>query len=243
MKSYRADLHVHTVLSPCAAVEMIPPLIVDTALESGIQLIAICDHNTTANAAAVMQAARGTQLTVLPGMELQTREEVHLLCLFDNLEALNAWQQFVNERLPDIPNNTELFGEQFVVDSEGDFVRREERLLLNSVDITLEHAAEQVYALGGLPIPAHVNRRAYGLLEILGLLPPGFEVLEISRHITAGAARQKYPQLGSLPLMQNGDAHLLDGFLGSTVFEIETPSIHELRLAIGSKDGRRMFLV
>ena len=123
MRTHVAELHVHTVLSPCAEVEMIPPFIVRTAVERGIHLIAVTDHNASANVAAVQQAAHGTNLTVLPGMELQTREEVHLLCLFDTLEQLAAWQATVDANLPDLENNIDYFGEQFVVDHTGDFIR------------------------------------------------------------------------------------------------------------------------
>jgi len=240
MQTYRAELHVHTLLSPCAAVEMIPPLIVEEALLRGIQLLAITDHNASANAQAVIQAAHGSGLHVLPGMELQTREEVHLLCLFDTLEQLAAWQARVDALLPNLSNNIEYFGEQFVVDAEGEFIRREERLLLNSVDIELENAAAEVTRLGGLAIPAHVNRKANGLIEILGLVPPGFEALEISRHITPQAARQKYPQIRAYPLLQSGDVHMLDGFLGTTEFELAAPSIAEIRMAIGALNNRKM---
>jgi len=240
MQTYRAELHVHTLLSPCAAVEMIPPLIVEEALLRGIQLLAITDHNASANAQAVIQAAHGSGLHVLPGMELQTREEVHLLCLFDTLEQLAAWQARVDALLPNLSNNIEFFGEQFVVDAEGEFIRREERLLLNSVDIELENAAAEVTRLGGLAIPAHVNRKANGLIEILGLVPPGFEALEISRHITPQAARQKYPQIRAYPLLQSGDVHMLDGFLGTTEFELAAPSIAEIRMAIGALNNRKM---
>jgi predicted metal-dependent phosphoesterase TrpH len=240
MRSYRADLHVHTVLSPCAGVEMIPPLIVEQAISQGIELLAITDHNASANAGAVMQAALGTGLIVLPGMELQTREEVHLLCLFDTLEQLAAWQSLVDGLLPDVPNRAEFFGEQFVVDATGEFIRREERLLLNSVNIDLEDAASQVRALGGLAIPAHINRKANGLMEMLGLLPPGFEALEISRHITAAGAREKYPQIGDVALMQNGDVHHLDDFLGVMEFELAQPAIAEIRLALAGRDQRKM---
>jgi PHP family Zn ribbon phosphoesterase len=240
MNTYRAELHVHTVLSPCAGVEMIPPLIVQEALEHGIRLMAITDHNASANAGAVIEAAKGTEVIVLPGMELQTKEEVHLLCLFDTLEQLAEWQKTVDRLLPDVPNTVEFFGEQFVVDASGEFIRREERLLLNSVDIELEHAAQQVTALGGLAIPAHVDRKANGLIEILGLIPPGFEALEISRHISPEAALQKFPQLRGYPLFQSGDVHFLDSFLGSTEIEIKEPTISEIRLAIGGLDGRKL---
>ncbi len=236
MRTYRSDLHVHTVLSPCAAVEMIPPLIVQAAVDCGIQLMAVTDHNASANAAAVIQAAAGTGLIVLPGMELQTREEVHMLCLFDNLPALQKLQEIVDSYLPAVQNDVELFGEQFVVDVEGEFIRREERLLLNSVDISLEHAARQVQELGGLAIPAHINRKAYGLIAQLGLIPDGLDALEISRHIQPAAARSTYPQIGSAVLIQNGDVHMLDGFLGSTYLEIEAPTIPAIRQAILAKN-------
>jgi 3',5'-nucleoside bisphosphate phosphatase len=242
MHYFRADLHVHTVLSPCAGIEMIPPLIVQTALENKINLIAITDHNATANANAVMEAAKGMELVVLPGMELQTKEEVHLLCLFDTLEQAAIWQKTVDAHLPAIPNNIEYFGEQFIVDASGDFLRREERLLLNSTSLGLAEAAKLVQSLGGLPIPAHVDRKANGLIEILGLIPPGFEALEISRHITPAAARQKYPQIGRTPLIQSGDVHHLDGFLGAVELEVEAPTISEIHLALQNQAGRKTSL-
>lgn len=240
MKTWRAELHVHTVLSPCAGVEMIPPLIVSEALELGIHLIAITDHNASTNIAAVMQAAAGTDLIVLPGMELQTREEVHLLCLFDTLEQIQSWQIEVDRLLPEVPNNIEFFGEQFVVDARGEFLRREERLLINSAAISLDQAAAQVRELGGLAIPAHVDRKANGLFSLLGLVPPGFDTLEISRHVTPAGLVEKFPQAKGYPLLQSGDVHLLDGFLGSAYLQAQKPSIAEIALAIQGRNGRSL---
>jgi 3',5'-nucleoside bisphosphate phosphatase len=242
MQTYRAELHVHTVLSPCASVEMIPPLIVQAAIECGIRLIAITDHNTSANVAAVMKAADQSGLVVLPGMELQTREEVHLLCLFDNLEKLLAWQVIVDQYLPDIQNNSEYFGEQFIVDETGDFLGIEPRLLISSVQLTLEQAIQQVHALGGLAIPAHIDRKAFGLIENLGMIPTDLpmDALEISRHMTADLALKKYPQAADFPLLQSGDVHHLEDFLGSSYFSIEAPTLTEIQLAFHQAMGRKM---
>jgi hypothetical protein len=242
MKKFRADLHVHTVLSPCAEVEMIPPLIVREALERDIHLIAITDHNATGNIRAVMEAARGTDLTVLPGMELQTREEVHLLCLFETLEQAETWQKVVDSILPDRSNNPEFFGEQFIVDASGDFVRREERLLIVSAEIGLDEASAQVHALGGFPIPAHVDRKAFSLIANLGLVPPGFEVLEISRHLKPDEAAIRYPQIRGYPLIQSGDVHRLEEFLGACEFHLEAPTLKEIRMALKKEAGRRLFM-
>jgi PHP family Zn ribbon phosphoesterase len=242
MKTFIAELHVHTVLSPCAEVEMIPPFIVQEALDHGINLIAITDHNATANVCAVQKAAAGTGLTVLAGMELQTREEVHLLCLFDTAQEAEAWQATVDVYLPDLPNKPDFFGEQYVVDENGDFVRNETRLLLTSANLSLHEAVEGVRALGGLCIPAHVNRKAYSLLENLGLVPTDvpFDALEISRHLSLEQAPVMYPQLKGYPLIQSGDVHRLDEFLGKNVFKVETPSIHELKLALTHQEGRAL---
>jgi 3',5'-nucleoside bisphosphate phosphatase len=240
MKTYRAELHSHTVLSPCAEVEMIPPLIVPAALEKGINLLAVTDHNASANVIAVQQAAREAGMVVLPGMEVQTREEVHLLCLFDTLEQLEAWQQVVDDHLPDLENDIEHFGEQFVVDAEGDFVRRELRLLLTSTDLTLEEAIRAVNAIDGLAIPAHVDRKANGLLALLGFVPTQVtvEALELSRHISIDVAPLRYPQIRGYPLVQDGDAHRLNEFLGVNEFVIESPTITELKMALRHQHGR-----
>lgn len=240
LKKYLAELHVHTVLSPCAEVEMIPPLIVEESLNRGIHLIAITDHNASANAAAVQKAAEGTQLVVLPGMEVQTREEVHALCLFDTLNQLASWQQQVDAHLPPLENRPDFFGEQFVVDETGDFIRRETRLLLTSVNLSLQEVFKRVTELGGLLIPAHVDRKAFGLIANLGLVPTDIrlEALEISRFLPAGQAAAKFPQIAGYPLIQSGDVHRLEEYLGVNELAIEAPTIEEIRLALKNCAGR-----
>lgn len=219
---------------------MIPPLIIRETQERGINLIAITDHNATANIVAVQKAAEGTGLVVLPGMELQTREEVHALCLFDSLEQVDQWQQIVDGLLPPIENQPDHFGEQFVVDETGDFIRREPRLLITSANISIDDALARVTALGGLLIPAHIDRRAFGLIAMLGFIPFDLplEALELSRHITPEEAMRKFPQCASYPLLLGGDAHRLDEFIGANRFELSAPTIAEIRLALHQQDGR-----
>jgi PHP family Zn ribbon phosphoesterase len=245
MKPYLAELHVHTVLSPCAEVEMIPPLIISEALERGIQLIAITDHNASANVQAVQKAAIQTGLTVLPGMEVQTQEEVHVLCLFDSLEQLAAWQALVDPHLPPLENDPEFFGEQFVVDDTGDFIRREERLLITSIDLSIEEVFFEVARLGGLAIPAHVDRKAFGLIANLGFVPPELpvEALEISRRLSPEQARLALPQVRNYPLIRSGDAHRLDEILGANQFYLESPCVSEIRKALRNEKGRSLKLV
>jgi len=227
---------------------MIPPLIVQEALERGINLIAITDHNASANVAAVQKAAElnnagaGANLVVLPGMELQSREEVHILCLFDNLDQLESLQTEVDKELPHLENDIEHFGEQFVVDETGEFIRRETRLLITSVDLSFEQVIRKVSLLGGLAVPAHVDRKAYGLIENLGFVPKDIEVeaLEISRRWPLEIARLKFPQIRGYPIIQGGDVHRLEEFLGVNEIHVEAATIAEIRLAIQNAEGRSL---
>ena len=219
---------------------MIPPLIVQRALEKHIDLIAITDHNTSANVAAVQKAAHGTGLTVLPGMEVQSREEVHLLTLFEMLQELEAWQKEVDASLPELLNEPDFFGEQFVVDETGEFVRNEPRLLLTSTGFSIEEIFERVKALGGIVIPAHVERFSFGLFPTLGLISETWNLiaLEISRQITPQKALEMFPATRNYPLIQSGDVHRLDDFLGTTVFTLASATLLEIRLAFNKIDGR-----
>ena len=223
---------------------MIPPLIVQKALELQIDIIAITDHNASANVSAVQKAAQGTTLKVLPGMEVQSREDVHLLCLFEKLKDLEIWQLAVDESMPDTPNHAEFFGEQYIVAEQGEYIRTEPRLLLTSTRFSIDEIFERVNALGGLVIPAHVERTTYGLFPTLGLLSDQWPILgfEISRHTTPEQARMNFPSIGSYPLIQNGDVHRLDEFIGSTIFMIEEPTIKEIRKALKSEDHRKVFI-
>jgi PHP family Zn ribbon phosphoesterase len=245
VNNYRAELHVHTVLSPCGDIEMIPPLIVQEALSKNINIIAITDHNSIHNFQAVHKAAKGTDLTVLPGMEIQTREDVHSLCLFDTYSQAQAFQDFVDQYLPDVENRPDFFGEQFIVDETGDFIRREDRLLLNSVDVSISDASQKATEMGGLFIPAHINRTANGLLAILGFVPQDlyFDALEISKHLSPQEAQQKFPQIRGNPLIQDGDAHYLEDILGFNIFTLQEPNISEIRLAVKQQEGRKHQLI
>lgn len=244
MKIFRSELHVHTVLSPCAELEMQPPLIVQQAIERGIDILAITDHNSTANILSVIKAAHNTSLTILPGMEVQTVEEVHGLCLFDTIEQAEQWQKVVSTALPPLKNNAEYFGEQILVDEFGDFIACEEQLLLTSTNLSLEKAWKIVTEIGGLFIPAHIDRKANGLLPVLGLIPPDipFDCLEISRNLSYKKALSMFPQIESYALIQGGDAHMLENILGLNYFQINRPTIKEIKSALAKANERTYFI-
>ena len=238
---FRAELHIHTVLSPCAEIEMIPPLIVQAALNKSIDIIAITDHNASENFNAVQAAAENSNLVVLPGMELQTQEEVHVLCIFDTIEQLSQLQSIVNKNINLVKNRPEYFGEQFIVDQTGDYIRSEEKMLLISTNISIEYASKIVRDLGGLFIPAHIDRNQYGILLNLGFIPNNlhFDALELSQRINlANPPYELFSYIEEYPCIKNGDAHQLDQILGLNKFYIEEPSIKEMILALSGKNQR-----
>ncbi len=236
------DLHVHTVLSPCAEVEMIPPFIVAQARQLGLSLIAITDHNSAENVAAVIEAARQTGLTVLPGMEVESREEAHIICLFDAVEQALAWQEEVYAHLPPLKNREETFGAQFVVDAEGQYVRTNDRLLLTSTSLSVNEVVKGVRALGGLPLPAHVDRPSYSLIANLGFIPPdlGLAAVEISSRTSPDEVRARFPQLQDYNLVVSGDAHRLNEMVARTMVKVREPTVAELALALAGREDRRI---
>ncbi len=207
-------------------------------------MIAITDHNASDNVAAVIKAADGEALTVLPGMELQTKEDVHVLCLFDTMDQITELQTLVSQNLPDIKNNIDIFGEQFIVDQSGEFVARKDQLLITATRLSFDKVFHAVTGLGGLFIPAHVNRQVFGLIAHLGFVPPDLTIdaLEISRHITPEEARKEFPQIDAYQLIQSGDVHFLDDFLGVNQFLIREPTISELKMALQGEAGRKFSL-
>ncbi len=206
------DFHIHTALSPCADEQMTPKNIVQAAIDRELDVIAITDHNSAENIAAVMAAAQGSSVTVIPGMEVQTREEVHLVCLFPDVEHVDHWQSYIYDHLPDSSNREDFFGEQWVFALNGSPLRKNTRLLLASTSLTVEEVAENCMQMGGFCYPAHIDRPNYSIISNLGFIPPdiGFTAVEISPHITAEEALQKYPYLKNYQLIGSSDAHYLN---------------------------------
>lgn len=244
MRFFTADLHIHTVLSACAEVEMLPDLILERAQALGLNLIAVTDHNSAENAAAMLGVARGTGITVLPGMEVQTREEVHLLCLFDTLEQVLTWQGIVYGHLPRLKNREDVFGMQVVLDADGCPIGKNERLLLTSTDLTVEEVVRRVGQLEGLCIPAHVDRPAYSIIANLGFIPPGldFPGVEISRLVKPQEARERFPELARYALVANGDAHRLSEIDRRTTFKMAEPTVAELARALAGEGERGVWV-
>jgi predicted metal-dependent phosphoesterase TrpH len=243
MRQFMADLHVHTALSPCASSEMTPPRIVREALAHGLDLIAVCDHNSAGNAGAVQRAA-GDRLAVIAGMEITSREEVHVLGLFDSTAAALQAGERVLVGLPEASPaggarpRTE---EQPFLDETGAVIGGEPRMLAAATDLSLAQVVDLIRAHGGLAVAAHLDRRAFSVLGQLGFLPVEvrFDALEVT---AAGVARGRAHGLAvyGLPLLASSDCHFPEEVgAGCTVLEAEEPSFAELARALRAEGGRR----
>ncbi len=243
LREFHADLHIHTCLSPCASLDLSPRNIVERAKFQGLDVIAITDHNTAKNVQVVMRLGEKGGLKVIPGMEVQSREEVHLLTLFPDWPAAAVWAEEVARSLPEMENDPLVFGDQPIVDEDGNILDFEPRLLLNSLGLSAEEIIRLVAAKGGLTIPSHFDRGSFSLISQLGFIPPNMpvEALEASR------SRTPYPEgvwregSRTLPLIACSDAHRPEEIgSGRTIFLLAEPALDELRLAFGNREGRRV---
>ena len=243
MRIIHADLHIHTCLSPCAELEMSPRGILSAAVNKGIDMIAVCDHNSAENAAAVMEASHQTDLTVLPGMEVMSKEEVHVLGIFSTPDDATDMQTLIYEHLEG-QNDAETFGLQVVVEADGTVAGYNNRLLIGATDLSLEHVVRAIHSRNGLAIAAHIDREGFGILGQLGFIPPGLglDALEVSSRMSLKDAATAFAEYGDRPFVQSSDAHNLDAICsGTTPLMLEAASFDELKMALMGDQGRRVW--
>lgn len=221
MKEFTYELHLHSCLSPCGDDLMTPNNIAGMAMLNGVRIAALTDHNTTKNCPAFFEACAKVGVIPVAGMELTTAEEIHMLCLFASLEEAMAFDEVISEHRLKIKNRPDIFGEQQILDGEDELIGVEEDLLIAATDLDLDSADELVRKMGGVCLPAHVDKQASGLLGILGMFPPTpvFHSIELHDLRCREEYARKYPEMRSAVILQNSDAHALDQM------NMEPPSI------------------
>lgn len=237
----RADLHIHTCLSPCADTwRMTPRAIVKVAMEMGLQIIAICDHNSMRNVAAVQGAAESRGLVVLPGMEITSAEEVHVLGLFPDLERAAAMQDLVDRSLPG-ENSPDIFGYQVLMDQDDEILGSDDRFLAGATTMGIDEIVKAIHAYDGLAIASHVDREGFGILAQLGWIPQGLALdgLEVSWAMSRPEARVRFPQIRNWALLRSSDAHRPEevGRAWSRLM-VESPTLEEIGFALRAEGGR-----
>ena len=223
MKLYY-DFHIHSCLSPCGDGDSTPNNIVNMALIKGLNVIAVSDHNTGKNCPAAMAVGKKNGLVVLPGMELTTSEDIHILCLFERYEDLEKLETYIAKTRLRIRNKPEIFGRQYIMNENDEIVGEEEDLLIVSSGVSVEEAAALVKGFGGIPVPAHINKQSNGIVGILGAFDYGlgFEMVEC----TVGSGVK-------LPQLTNSAAHYLWDISEAEHFiEAETCSAHGVFAAL-----------
>lgn len=229
------DLHLHSCLSPCGDEDMLPSNIVGMAVVKGLDVIAVTDHNSCKNCKAVMDIAEAYGILAIPGMELCTSEEVHVLCLFPTLQKALAFDAFIHAKIAPFPNNETIFGKQSIVDEDDNIVGNEPYLLINAVDVSFDDVYDLVSSYDGIMIPAHIEKQTNSLLSNLGFIPPNskFSCVEIKHIGYKDELMAKHPYLKKCRIISNSDAHYLENINEPINFiEANSKSTEDILLAL-----------
>lgn len=210
-KTIYYDFHLHSCLSPCGDADMTPNNIVNMAKLKGLDAIAITDHNACGNCGAAMLAGWREGIIVLPGMELCTSEDIHVVCLFASLDGALAFERSVRRTLPTVKNRPEIFGEQLILDDMDNPVGKEDGLLIVASGIDVDSVLSLCRGFGGTAFPAHADKSSNGIIEILGAIPPeaGFASAELSPLCDAPPFVEANQSLQGLRILRDSDAHYL----------------------------------
>jgi PHP family Zn ribbon phosphoesterase len=242
LRAFRCDLHIHTCLSPCADLDMYPRALIEKSISEKLDVIAVCDHNASENVEYLLSLAKGKPITVLPGMEVSSLEEVHVLALFDDLSNLIKLQATVYDHLPG-KNREDIFGPQVIVNDRDEVEGMNERLLIGATDLPINNIINEIHVLGGLAVASHIDRPSYSILSQLGFIDPQtpFDALEISAATGIKQARRQYPELSAHAFIKSSDAHSIrDIGRGFSTMILQKVSIRELKLAFEKRDGRHI---
>ncbi|MGE5494339.1 MAG: PHP domain-containing protein [Burkholderiales bacterium] len=200
------DLHIHSCLSPCASDDMTPANIAAMAHLKGLNIISLTDHNAGNNLEPMSFEAEKQGIIFVPGIEVTTREEVHVLVYFSSLEPALNFCEAIYDSLPDIPAQPEIFGEQIIIDKNDEISGRLDKLLLQASSFTIDDIAAMAKEAGGCAVPAHINRDSFSVISNLGFIPPGlFGCVEIAKSLPYPAVSPEYKVLYSSDAHNLGD--------------------------------------
>ena len=232
----RADLHIHTVLSPCGDIEMTPLNIIARAIEEGLDIIGITDHNSTFNCLEIMKVGEEKGIFVLCGAEVTTREEVHVLC-FVEPNRLSDLQSFIEKHIIRLPNDPDIFGYQLAVNANEEVTAEVEYLLINAIDKSIDDIGDFVHSLGGIFIPAHIDKGANSVYSQLGFLPFGMsvEALEVSQNANPSSMAAKDKSIHGFNFIKSSDAHYTEQIgRAYTILHTEEISFSAIKSALAS---------
>ncbi len=204
------DFHIHSDLSPCGDKDMTPNNIVNMAYIKGLNMIAVTDHNTIENYKAIEKIAQGLGILVVPGIEINTKEEVHILSYFKDYKSAKAVSDLIYESLPNIFNKSDIFGEQNIYNENDEIIGRLDKLLISASKYSIGEICTIVNKYNGVIVPAHINKKSNGILGVLGFFPTdiNFEFIEISKSHELGERNKK--MVMNYKKLVSSDAHILE---------------------------------
>ena len=208
--SFYYDFHIHSALSPCGDNDMTPNNIVNMSMLKGLDAIAVTDHNSALNVRACFECGKEAGIIVVPGLEIETSEEVHIVALFDTPDKAETMGTFVSEHMPVIKNRVDIFGNQYVMNAEDEIVKEIDNLLSTATLLDVETVVKKVKELDGVAIPAHVDKSSYSIISNLGFIPPEleFSTIEIKMPDKAQELIESH-KLTRYKFVHNSDAHFL----------------------------------
>ena len=240
IKTFKADMHIHTCLSPCADLEMSPRNIVKEAKTKGLDIIGICDHNSAENFPAVEKSGIQEGIKVIGGIEITTREEVHVLALFGNDKDLFLMQDRVYSMLHG-KNDENRYGLQVVVNENDEVLSFNSKLLIGATDMSIEEVVKLVHQFNGIAIAAHVDREGFSVIANLGFIPENLQLDALE--IAEPANREKIDTPKEFAFITSSDAHFIDD-VGKryTCFLMKERSFEEIRMCLAGKNGRYVMI-
>lgn len=213
MSIYKCDLHIHSCLSPCGDNDMTPGNIVGMACLNGLHIVALTDHNSTRNCPAFFKIAKQYGIIPVAGVELTTNEDIHVVCLFRNLDDAMDFGELIENKRYQIENEPEIFGNQYIIDENDEICGEEKLLLINAIDLSLDQAFVEVGTRGGVCYPAHIDRSSNGIIAMLGDFPPEprFTAFELNDIGSFEDCVKRFPIISERELVhvQASDAHYL----------------------------------
>ena len=239
---FRADLHIHTCLSPCSELSMTPGRIVERAASLGLNIIAICDHNTAEHVEVTAMLAEKKGIRAIPGIEINSAEEVHVLGLFGNTTDALKMQTIIYESLQPGANDEDAFGMQVLVNESEEVLGFNTRLLIGATDVSVNRIVELIHSFNGLAIASHIDREGFGIIGQLGFIPEEvkFDALEISCRTSKDEARARYEPYRHIPWIASSDAHSLEDIgRATTGFVMEHSTFEELLMAVKGINDRK----
>lgn len=211
MNRYFYDFHIHSCLSPCADDDMTPNNIAGMAALKGLNLLALTDHNSCKNCPAFYEACRRQGIIPIAGMELTTAEDIHLVCLFEDLDWAMAFDAEISKHILPVKNRPDIFGKQLILNQDDEIIGEEETLLISATDLWAQDAIELARSFGAHVHPAHIDRVSNGIVAILGDIPQEyhFDCYELNNYLNIEAYMQQFPYIQREDVLVCSDAHQL----------------------------------